>query len=262
MIRSQPPDNSVNHASEILSQCLSAIEAGTATVEGCIARFPDDPELAQLLRTMMVVQGLPRPILPKADKALMRQQMLAKYRTQQTTATPARHDGAFRVPRWALFALGIAAIILFFGGIGSIPVVSPPATEAAASATPTNTATPTRTLSATPTRTPSETSTPSQVPSETLTPSVTPSATSTPTETPSPTDINTPTGEPTLEPVSQATSSRKPIKTSPTPGVGNNNSNSNGGQGNDNNGNGSGNGNGNSGGNGNGNSGGKGSSKK
>jgi hypothetical protein len=107
--------------SEILSQCLQSIEAGEATVEGCLARYPDIPELGSLLRSMALVQELPRPLLPPANKAQMREQVLARFRERQAIE-PARHASPHRMSRWLQLAAAVAmaAIILFSGGVGLV----------------------------------------------------------------------------------------------------------------------------------------------
>src|SRR5512133_3939263 len=119
--------DSANGTSEILGQCLCAIEAGEATVESCIARYPNNPELTHLLRMMMVVQELPRPVLPSADKAAMRQHVMAKYRAQQATAkTPVRRTMPRRVLRFAQFAIAfsLVVILLLSGGTGLVRAAS------------------------------------------------------------------------------------------------------------------------------------------
>jgi len=105
------PEDSTNNAGEILSQCLQAIEAGEATIESCVAQFPDHPELVQLLSAITMVRELPRPSLSQADRGLMRQQVLAKYRSQQADLKSVHQDVSYRVPRWTQVAIGLGIAV-------------------------------------------------------------------------------------------------------------------------------------------------------
>jgi hypothetical protein len=107
--------------SEILSRCLQSIEAGEATVEGCLARYPDIPELGNLLRAVTLVQELPRPQLPPASKAEMRELALTRFRARQAMR-PARRASQRSIPRWLQMAAAVSLVVavLFSGGIGLV----------------------------------------------------------------------------------------------------------------------------------------------
>jgi hypothetical protein len=228
--------------SEILSQCLQALEAGETTVESCIARFPNNPELPVLLHAMMAVQDLPRPLLPAANKAMIRQQMIAAYRGHWPVDKPGPQIARHPIPRW----LQLAAAIGFLVGILALLVSSvAPAIEPLATSTDNTLVAPTMTLTLSPTTmltgTPTATATLTETGTITLTPTLKETATlpgvGTATAALRPAITNIPTrvltDSPTVQPAVQPTKRDAPSKTSPTPGVGNNNSNANGGQGKD-----------------------------
>jgi hypothetical protein len=100
-----------------LGQCIQAIEAHRATIEGCVVRFPDIPDLGNLLRAMTVAQRLPRPALAPADKSTMRQALLARYRERQS-----RNPAPRRTAPWlrVAAALGIVCLILIMSGTGLV----------------------------------------------------------------------------------------------------------------------------------------------
>ncbi len=238
----QPVHDAVqgNNGSEILSQCLQALEAGETTIESCIVRFPNFPELPLLLHTMTAVQELPRPLLPAVNKALMREQMITVYRAHWPVGKYTPQPVRYRIPRWLQFtaAVGFLASVLalLISSITpSINVWATPTENAFAGPTMTLTLSPTTTVTRTPiatatltetstttlTSTASKTATFPQVGMETTTPR--PAITAMPTRIQTSTPVNRPAIQPTKR--------EAPSKTTPTPGIGNNNSNSNGGQG-------------------------------
>jgi hypothetical protein len=111
-------------AAETLSRCLQAIESGQATVESCIAAYPEFVELRQLLGAVNVVQELPRPLLPQAHKLALRAQTLTSYRASAAAKrrVPLARKPLRLMPRWALgaFALSLAVLLLFVGGRGLV----------------------------------------------------------------------------------------------------------------------------------------------
>ncbi len=115
-----------NGPTEVLSRCIQAIEANQATIESCVAQYPDVPDLEKLLRAMTTAQRLPRPALAPADKSAMRQALLNRYRERQggkqvLQAAPRRPAMSWlRVAA----ALGIVVVILFMSGAGLVRAAS------------------------------------------------------------------------------------------------------------------------------------------
>jgi uncharacterized membrane protein YgcG len=122
MVHSMRNADQINSPAEVLSQCIQAIEANEATIESCVARFPDVPELEKLLRAMTTAQRLPRPALAPADKSAMRQALLNRYRERQSSkqvpqaARPRRGMSWLRVAA----ALSIVVVILFMSSAGLV----------------------------------------------------------------------------------------------------------------------------------------------
>lgn len=98
---------------EILNQCLQAIERRQATVETCVARYPDFAELSDLLHAAMFMQELPQPSLAMQDKAAIRQQVLAQYQSKSARKT----KPSMSVPRWFRVVLiaSLSCLFLFWG---------------------------------------------------------------------------------------------------------------------------------------------------
>jgi Domain of unknown function (DUF5667) len=103
----------VKDNSEILAQCLDAIERGESTVEACAAQHPEFANLRDLLNAASAIQSLPLAALPEHNRAVIRQRMLATYRARQVRVKPMT-----RQPRLSIrFALSLmVAFMLVFGG--------------------------------------------------------------------------------------------------------------------------------------------------
>jgi len=54
----------------------SSYRSGRATIESCVAHFPNVPDLEKALRAMTSFRQLRRPVLAPADKVAMRQTVL------------------------------------------------------------------------------------------------------------------------------------------------------------------------------------------
>ncbi len=98
----------------ILRERLEAIEGHQATIEDCVAQYPDYVELRELLLASKTVRDLPRPYLSAAAQAKMRQRAMATYRAFQATRRPSivRHSRWLRLA----VALGMVVLVLFAGG--------------------------------------------------------------------------------------------------------------------------------------------------
>jgi hypothetical protein len=125
---------SITEQSDIFQECLSAIEAGKATIEGCIAQYPQYPELGHLLRTAVAAHNLPRPLMPQAAKAKLRQQTLAAFKANTAPIRPTLptkpiglvvrpiHPKPGQFPALLRFALVSTLIVglLFSSGLGLV----------------------------------------------------------------------------------------------------------------------------------------------
>src|SRR5258706_14941103 len=98
--------------SEILAECLQAIERGQATLESCVANYREFEDLQYLLQAATVVKKLPRTAMPAVAKDALGQQMLAQFRARQSVkAVPVRRQPS-RLLRFS-FPLAAVFILLF-----------------------------------------------------------------------------------------------------------------------------------------------------
>jgi hypothetical protein len=113
-----PGTGSTDNLDEILDRCLRAIERNRATIEACAARFPEYPELADLLRTAVTLRGFSSVEMPAAFTARTQQQLQAQLRksVRANRAAPSGWDLLFR------FAAVLAVVIILFtaGGFGLV----------------------------------------------------------------------------------------------------------------------------------------------
>jgi Domain of unknown function (DUF5667) len=96
---------------EIFRQCLQAIEQDHATVDECIARYPDVDGLRDMLEATNLVRGLPRLTMSSPRKAALAQQLTAQIKARKAVAQP-------RPSRWfhrLLAATAIAIVLLAIG---------------------------------------------------------------------------------------------------------------------------------------------------
>src|SRR5437667_11178218 len=91
---------------DILERCIQAVTAGQATVEECVARFPDYPELGDLLRLSTTLTDLPRPPMPAAFSAKTQQRLQTQFRERMRASRPARPRRL--LPGWPVFARVLA----------------------------------------------------------------------------------------------------------------------------------------------------------
>jgi uncharacterized membrane protein YgcG len=100
---------------EILARCVDAVNSGKATIESCVARYPEFETLGELLSASQAVHKLPLVTLRTDAKNDIRERMLAKYRASQIQAPPIRKAVPGRI--WKRAAVSIAAsLVLLFGG--------------------------------------------------------------------------------------------------------------------------------------------------
>src|SRR5579871_2995262 len=111
--------NGLQSRSEILDNCLKAIEQHQATVESCALKYPDFEELAFLLHAAEAVQRVQPVSMSVMSKNSVREQMLAHYRAQNVRA---KAPQARSQVRW-LRPLGVVMALIMFAFMGSFGLV-------------------------------------------------------------------------------------------------------------------------------------------
>src|SRR5258708_37001811 len=104
---------------DILERCIQAVTNGQASVEECIARFPDYPELGDLLRLSTTLQDLPRPPMPAAFATKTQQRLQTQFRERMRASHPSRPPrmlSGWRALWRALGSAGSVGIVLWAGG--------------------------------------------------------------------------------------------------------------------------------------------------
>src|SRR5262245_37879207 len=107
-----------DNLNDILERCIQAIESGQASVEECVARFPDYPELGSLLQVVVAFRDMPRPEMPAAFTVKTQQRLQAQLRQRVRAARPARARLSW-LPR---FAIALLVIVLVVGAGGAAVV--------------------------------------------------------------------------------------------------------------------------------------------
>jgi hypothetical protein len=124
------------NVSDIFQSCIQAIQDGTATVEDCIARYPQVDDLEQLLRTVQTVQQLPEGTLSTSFKKSL-ERRLTNRMDYLPPAQTRRFSITFAVATSAIMALIVTFIFITLKSISTpqpasystpIPVTSPSAT--------------------------------------------------------------------------------------------------------------------------------------
>src|SRR5713226_9344149 len=108
---------------DILERCIQAVTNGQASVEECIARFPDYPELGDLLRLSTTLQDLPRPPMPAAFATKTQQRLQTQFRERMRASRPSRAPRmltGWRALWRALVVVALVVIVLVAGGYGVV----------------------------------------------------------------------------------------------------------------------------------------------
>jgi uncharacterized protein DUF5667 len=108
---------------EIYRQCVQAIEQGQATLEGCVARYPEVDGLREMLETTDLLRGLPHPAMSSQRKAALAQQLAAQLKGRKPPAHSQSPRGLHR-----LLAVTAILIILVMAGtllLGSAALAVP-----------------------------------------------------------------------------------------------------------------------------------------
>ncbi|MHB8626568.1 MAG: DUF5667 domain-containing protein [Aggregatilineales bacterium] len=107
---------------EVLDRCLLDIQRGK-TIQDCITRYPQYPELGDMLRAATLIQSARRPSMPARQAQLLEQQLLSKFQ-EKISAQPAVNIVPRRIAprRWPIraFLAACAMVVVFFAGAGVI----------------------------------------------------------------------------------------------------------------------------------------------
>jgi len=110
--------------SEILSQCLHAIERKQLTLEECVKRYPEFTELGELLATANAVREIPRPVMSAAARATLEHQALAKFQTLAIKSPQAAQRLLWRRVSRLAMAFSIILAIIFGSSSGLVKAAS------------------------------------------------------------------------------------------------------------------------------------------
>src|SRR5450432_4188590 len=105
-----------NNLDEALNRCLRAVESGQISVEECVARFPQFPELEALLHTALLVNDLPRPPMPTAFTLRTQRRLQSHLRDRVRAAQRSRASTWWSSLGRLAVITGIFILILFAGG--------------------------------------------------------------------------------------------------------------------------------------------------
>jgi hypothetical protein len=90
---------------DIFRECLHAIELGEATVDECMARYPEVEGLRDMLRATDLVRRLPHPTMSSQRKAVLAQQLAAQLKARKPIARSPVPHGLHRL-------LAVTAILI------------------------------------------------------------------------------------------------------------------------------------------------------
>src|SRR5258707_861271 len=108
--------------SGVLAHCLDEIENGQSTVEQCLIRYPQYPELERMLYTVSAVRSLPQAEMPSADRDAIRARALASLRATSVKPRAAMPRKAARLFYWWRLGLIVGAVLVvaMSSGIGLV----------------------------------------------------------------------------------------------------------------------------------------------
>jgi len=103
---------------DILASSLQAIQSGTATLEQCVAQYPDSPWLADRLRLALALEAGSSLKMAEAPKAALERRLLRMLDEQQHQARRASGTGR----RWFSLRLlaGLAMLFVIVFGLGTV----------------------------------------------------------------------------------------------------------------------------------------------
>lgn len=96
---------------EIFRQCVDALEKGHTTVEQCILRYPDIPDLREMLEVTQTARRISPPAMSVARKQALRNQLTSKMKSRQRVLLPQTKQWG----RWAAFVPACLLVIFISG---------------------------------------------------------------------------------------------------------------------------------------------------
>ncbi|MEP7288302.1 MAG: DUF5667 domain-containing protein [Chloroflexota bacterium] len=118
---SHEADNNNNSKfNDVLERCIRGIESGQVTIEECVARFPQYPELGDLLHLTTEFTALPRPQMSETFAAQTQQQLQASLRATMRQSRPARSAYRWQPLYRVLAAVLVFGLVIFVTGAGLI----------------------------------------------------------------------------------------------------------------------------------------------
>src|SRR5258706_239773 len=113
-----PGNSHSENLDEILDRCLRAIERNRATIETCVARYPEYPELGDIVKTAVMLGSYSSVEMPATATAKPRQQLQAQLRKTARANNP--RAGRIQILFRVAAAFMVIAIALSVGGFGLI----------------------------------------------------------------------------------------------------------------------------------------------
>ena len=99
--------------SEILQQCIQAIVQGTATIEQCVAQYPQFDGLEQLLQAVQTTRQAPHGTISVVSKRALERRLVARMKTQPSSPVrPRRIPLTFGTAAGAILAAMIVIMVL------------------------------------------------------------------------------------------------------------------------------------------------------
>ncbi len=112
-----------SNISEVLATCLQEIEAKRATVQDCVERFPQHPELGTLLRLRVRLQDLEQPSMNPMRVHLLEQRLMNNFSSIMVPEKP--KPAVVRRNFKPLLRLAVAfCFVIIFGIFVSIGTIS------------------------------------------------------------------------------------------------------------------------------------------
>jgi hypothetical protein len=97
---------------EIFRQCLEALEQGHSTVEQCIARYPEIPDLREMLDISQTARRISPPVMSAARKQALRNQLTTQMKARKPVVLLPRLS---QWGRWAVFVPACLLLIFVSG---------------------------------------------------------------------------------------------------------------------------------------------------
>lgn len=119
-----------NKLDDVLEECINSIKTGKATIDDCLGCYPDmRGELEPLLRTAVLLQQAPKPVLSSSFRISARQHLLSAVeakRSEQGLLKPSQMSGFSKgLFRWAslktaAFRVAVVSLVILLLGGGTV----------------------------------------------------------------------------------------------------------------------------------------------